>query len=183
MRGRLYARQPGLKCGDCADSSRTATTAILGTSSCNSSSRFAPSRLPPKNVTPVTLPPGRLRLATRPILHRIVTDDEHYRDGRGGSLGRLQPQACWPTITATFRRDQIGGERRQPVQLIVRPALLDRDVASFDEPFLAQALAERRHEMRERRGGECCEETRPPASPAAARAPRAATPPPRRRAA
>jgi hypothetical protein len=41
--------------------------ATLGTSACNSSSRFAPSKLPPKNVTPVRLPCGRFRLGTRPI--------------------------------------------------------------------------------------------------------------------
>jgi len=39
--------------------------AALGTSSRSSSNRFAPSVLT-INVTPVTLPPGRLRLETRP---------------------------------------------------------------------------------------------------------------------
>ena len=37
----------------------------VGTSSCSSSSRFGPSSTV-NEVTPVTLPPGRLRLATRP---------------------------------------------------------------------------------------------------------------------
>src|SRR5262249_38733531 len=45
-----------------------------------------------------------------------------------------------------------GGEARQPIRLIVSPALLDDDIASFDESFLTQPFAEFRHEMRKRRG-------------------------------
>jgi hypothetical protein len=41
--------------------------------------------------------------------------------------------------------------------MIVRPALLDRDVLSFDEPGLLQALAQRIHQMRERRGRRAAE--------------------------
>ena len=42
-------------------------TSVAGASSCNSSNRFGPSSA--FNVTtPVALPPGRLRLATRPDL-------------------------------------------------------------------------------------------------------------------
>jgi hypothetical protein len=37
----------------------------VGTSSCNNSSRFGPTSTF-KEVTPVTVPPGRFRLATRP---------------------------------------------------------------------------------------------------------------------
>jgi hypothetical protein len=40
---------------------------ILGTRSCSSPSRFDPSSVS-KLLTPVTLPPGRLKLATRPNL-------------------------------------------------------------------------------------------------------------------
>src|SRR5438128_2648166 len=40
--------------------------AARGTNSCKSPSRFAPSS-PLMELTPVTLPPGRLRLATRPV--------------------------------------------------------------------------------------------------------------------
>ena len=41
-------------------------TVVVGTSSCSSSSRFCPTSTF-KLVTPVMLPPGRFRLATRPI--------------------------------------------------------------------------------------------------------------------
>src|SRR6202007_2296511 len=44
---------------------RTPIVPALGTSSCSSSSRFGQSS-PRKAATPVSLPPGRLRLATRP---------------------------------------------------------------------------------------------------------------------
>ncbi len=44
-----------------------AIVVALGTSWRSSSSRFAPNT-PPKKLTPVTLPPGRLRLATRPFV-------------------------------------------------------------------------------------------------------------------
>ena len=40
--------------------------AARGTSSCNSPTRLVPSS-PLMELTPVTLPPGRLRLATRPV--------------------------------------------------------------------------------------------------------------------
>jgi hypothetical protein len=45
---------------------------------------------------------------------------------------------------------QIGREARQPMKLIVRPALLDHHVLAFYEPRLVQTLAERHHDIRER---------------------------------
>jgi hypothetical protein len=46
--------------------------------------------------------------------------------------------------------NQIGRHRRQPMELIVRPALFDCHVLAFYEPRLVQALAERHHDIRER---------------------------------
>ena len=83
------------------------------------------------------------------ISDRIVADHEHDWNGRGGAPGRLHRWA----IADDHRHlaaDQIGREARQPIDLIVRPALLDRHVLAFYEPRLAQALAECRHDMRER---------------------------------
>src|SRR5262249_4811105 len=54
--------------------------------------------------------------------------------------------------------EQVGGEARQPIRLIVRPALLDSDVASVDEPFLAQAVAKLCHDRRERRSGRAAQQ-------------------------
>jgi hypothetical protein len=39
--------------------------------------------------------------------------------------------------------DQIADYCRQPIQLVVRPAVFDRYILSFDIARLAQALAER----------------------------------------
>jgi len=64
--------------------------AACGTSSCSSPSRFA-SRVGLKLKTPVVLPPGRLRLATRPLADRIVGEYANDRDifrGRHGSPHR-----------------------------------------------------------------------------------------------
>src|SRR5262249_43749996 len=55
-------------------------------SSCKSPSCFATSPTL-REVVPVTLPPGRLRLTTRPAWDRIDSDHEHKRSGRARSLG------------------------------------------------------------------------------------------------
>ena len=47
----------------------------LGTTSCSSSSRFGPTSTF-KLVTPVTLPPGRFRLATSPTLTGSVAAEK-----------------------------------------------------------------------------------------------------------
>ena len=57
-----------------------------------------------EKVTPVTLPPGRLRLATRPALTGSPAAREDDRDRRGRGLGRERRSAVRPTITATRRR-------------------------------------------------------------------------------
>ena len=98
------------------------------------------------------MPSGRLRLATRPHLHRIITDDEHERHRRAGNPHRRQHRRRVADDHGRLPAHQIGGEARQPIRLIVSPALLDDDIASFDEPFLAQPFAEFRHEVRKRRG-------------------------------
>ena len=79
--------------------------------------------------------------------------------------------------------NQIGRQLRQPIELILGPAVFDRHVLALDIAGLLQALAECAQTVRDTCQAMRRRETRSPASPAAARAPRAATPPPRRRAA
>ena len=79
------------------------------------------------------------------------------------------------TITATCRRTKSAAKRRQPIVLILRPAVFDCDVLAFDVAGFAQALAECRHKIFADRVGDAAAETRSPASPAAAPAPRAAS--------
>ena len=71
-------------------------------------------------LTPVTLPPGGGNEAE---LHGIGTDREHNRYARGRGLGG---ERGGRRATRGDHRDppgdQVGRERRQPVELIVRPA-------------------------------------------------------------
>ena len=127
---------------------RTATRAILGTSSRNSSNRFAPRWPPPKNVTPVRFSSGLFRAATSPIFTGSSPTTNTIGTVALGSPGHFRRKT-----TADDHRhlsaDQIGGEARQPIRLIVCPALLDNDVLAFDKPFLAQAFAKLRYKLRE----------------------------------
>ena len=86
-----------------------------------------------RTLTPVTLPPGRLRLATRPSL----TGSSPVAKTIGivvvaalaaSAAGVLPPVDDHGHLAA----DQIGRQRRQPVVLALRPAIFDRDVAALD---------------------------------------------------
>src|SRR5262245_6816298 len=88
--------------------------------------------------TPVALPPGRLRLATRPIATRSVPIAKTIGIviGRGfGSERRWRAARrgyhCHPPA------DQIGGQVRQPIILSRRPAEFDRHILTFDIARLA----------------------------------------------
>ena len=100
---------------------------------------------------PVTLPPGRLRLATRPA-------------STGSSpmlktIGMVVVAALAASAAACCRRgddgdptaDQVGRQFRQAIVVIVRPAVFDRHVAALDVAGFAQALAECRHAICGRR--------------------------------
>ena len=112
-------------------------------------SRFAPSSAEMK-PTPVTLPPGRLRLATRPSL----TGSPPVAN----TIGIVVVAALAASAASVFADDhgdppanQLGHQRRQPVGLIFRPAVFDRDVLALDEACFLQALAERGHAVRRSR--------------------------------
>ena len=94
----------------------TATRAAPGTSSRSSSSRFA-ANSPLKKLTPVRLPPGRARLATRPSL----TGSSPTRK----TIGMVVVAALAANAGVSGRGDhgdlppdQIGRQRRQPIELI-----------------------------------------------------------------
>src|SRR5258708_4198759 len=94
---------------------RYATMPADGTSSCRSANRLAPSA-ELNTLMPVTLPPGRLRLATRPRPAR--GKDRRY-----------------------FQVDEFGGEPRQSVIMTFRPAVFDRHVLADNKTGLAESLA------------------------------------------
>ena len=108
-------------------------------------SRKSPAALPPSSAVmkldPVTLPPGRLRLATRPTL----TGSPPVAKTIG-----IVVVAPWPRVPNGVSADdhghlpanQVGRQRRQTVGLILRPAIFDRDVLALDIACFLQALAE-----------------------------------------
>jgi hypothetical protein len=56
--------------------------------------------------------------------------------------------ALWfPTITATCRRIK-SATSRQPIKVIFRRAVFDRDVLRLDEACFLEALAQRSYEVR-----------------------------------
>ena len=56
------------------------------------------------------------------------------------------------TITATLRPNQIGRQRRHPVELTLRPAIFDRDVPALDEAASLKPLAKRGNRAHRCRG-------------------------------
>jgi hypothetical protein len=101
-------------------------------------------------VTPVTLPPGRLKLATRPAA-TVATAGEDDRDRRG----RVFCCACgngaaYGRDDVDLAADEFGGQCGQPIILALHPAVFDRDVLALDVAGFAQSLVERRSERRKR---------------------------------
>ena len=97
---------------------------------------------------PVALPPGRLRLATRPSLTgssplvktmgMVEVAALAARADAHGRSRRAQPPAA----------HQIGGQRGQSVISTVGPAVFDFEILPFDVAGLVEALAKRVHVMR-----------------------------------
>ena len=115
----------------------------VGTSSCASSSRFGPSSAL-NTVTPVRLPPGRLRLVTSPS----VTGSSPMPKTTGIVAVAAFARRC---RRATHRgnhghptANQIGRQFRQPVVLIRRETVFDRDVLALDETRFLQPRSCRR---------------------------------------
>ena len=102
---------------------------------------------------PVALPPGRLRLATRPAPDRVDGGYEHDRNGGGGGLRRQRAGRCAADDHRHRPADQIVGQSRKPLGLVVRPAIFDRNVLTFDKACFAQASPQSGHEVLGARGG------------------------------
>src|SRR5262245_33979695 len=130
-----------------------AKRAALGSSSCRSSSRFAASSTP-KSVMPVTLPPGRLRLATRPGLHRVAGGAKHDRDRRRCVLGcKCRRHAEGRGDEGDLAANEVGCQFRQAIDVVMRPPEFDGHVLALDVAALAPSLAESSHSICERLWG------------------------------
>ena len=75
----------------------------VGTNSCSSSSRFGPSSTP-RVVTPVRLPPGRLRLATSPASTGSTPIEKTIGIVVVAAFAAGAAGVPVATITATWRR-------------------------------------------------------------------------------
>ena len=120
-------------------------------------------------LTPVRLPPGRARLATRPVLDRVAAAEKTIGIVEvalfAASAEGVPPGRDHVDLAA----DEIGGQCGQPIIAALRPAVFDRHVLSLDVAGFAQSLAERGHKRCNGRA-RCCRGSRSPASPSAARA-------------
>ena len=118
-------------------------------------------------LTPVTLPPGRLRLATRPSLTGSLPVCEHDRDRRGRRLGRERRRADRRSaaITATGRRTSSAASAGSRSN---RPSAQRYSIATLwpsMKPALAAARDANAGEVRIHAGAACrCRESRSSAS-------------------
>src|SRR5262249_23200436 len=96
---------------------------------------------------------GPIEASDDPELHGVATDHEHDRKSRSRRLG------CTDSGSAGSRNDyghslvrQVGRERREPIILTVRVAVLDRYVSAFGISHFAQPPAECSEKMCELSG-------------------------------
>ena len=118
-------------------------TLAVGINSCSNCSRFgAISTF--VWVTPVTLPPGRLRLATRPIWMGSAPVSKTIGMVVVAAFAASAAGVLVAAITATWRLNQISHHRRQLIVLALRPAVFDRDILAIDVTGFAQPFEKSR---------------------------------------
>src|SRR5262249_9881630 len=132
-----------------------ATRVAAGTSARRSSSRFAVNS-PTRKLMPVRLPSGRERLATRPSLTGSSATAK--------TMGIVVVAALAANATAgpplvvigdqpNPSANQLGRQRRQPVHLILGPAVFDRHILALDIAGVFEAPAKSAQPVRHRVGG------------------------------
>ena len=83
----------------------------VGTNSCSIPSSLAARGTTVKTI-PVILPPGRLRLATKPTLNRIGPDDEYDGRRRGCRFARLRRIGAGPYDRGHLPTNEISRQSR-----------------------------------------------------------------------
>ena len=93
-------------------------------------------------VKPVTLPPGRAKLATNPPPDRVGGRREHDRHGAGRlqQRGHIRSSTCHNDVRR--ERNQFDRKAASAVKIAPSPASVDPDVAAFRPPGLQQPLPE-----------------------------------------
>ena len=97
---------------------------------------------PVKKLMPVRLPPGRARLATRPSLTGSSATAKTMGIVVVAALAASAERASGRGDHGDLPANQFGRQRRQPIDLTLRPAVFDRDVLALDIAGVLQALAE-----------------------------------------
>ena len=123
---------------------RSPITAAFGASSCSNSSRLGASVLYRK-VVPVTLPPGRLRLETRPSLTASPPIENTIgMVAVAGFGGKWRRRALDRNDHGHPAANQVGRQCWQSVEATLRPAVFDRDVAALDIAGFVEASPDAR---------------------------------------
>src|SRR5262249_12730738 len=110
---------------------RTARTLAAGTSSYKSPSCFAGSG-PAIKFTPVRLPPGRLRLVTRPAWTGSMPVSRTIGIVVVGAFAASAQGPSPATSTVICRPNQFRRQRWQAIVFTLGPTVFDRDVLAFD---------------------------------------------------
>src|SRR5262245_56050009 len=125
---------------------RCAMVLVVGTSSCNNSSRFGATSVF-KWVTPVTLPPGRLKLATRSSWTGLAANSTTNRNGRRRCPCRKRCRSRGRGYHGHLTMNQISRQCGQPFVFIPGEAIFDSDVLTLDKACVFQTLTERGEEL------------------------------------
>jgi hypothetical protein len=134
------------------DEQRLMTVAV-GSSSCSSSSRFGATSTF-NWVTPVMLPPGRLRLATSPSLIGSPPVSKTIGITAVAALAASAAGGADSGDDAHLSPHEIGRPLRQPLVSVLCPPVFDLDVAALDVTAFAQPLPEGSQHRRLRFGGD-----------------------------
>src|SRR5262245_16091084 len=119
-----------------------------GRNSRKNPSCFAPSSTEMK-LTPVTLPPGRLRFATRPSLTGSPPTTKTMGTVVVAALA-ARAAGVLPTIRGYLPAKKVRDQKRQSVSLTLGRAVFDQDVLALDIASLLHALVERGHPVKRR---------------------------------
>src|SRR5215831_6074407 len=110
-----------------------------GTTSCNSSSRLSATSVFWSD-NPVTLPPGRGRLATRPLPMGSPATAKTNRDHRCGLLSRRNGGSSIGDDNVDVEPNELSCQFGIALAASLRIPIFNREIATFDPAELAQPL-------------------------------------------
>src|SRR5262249_19716694 len=102
-------------------------------------------------LTPVALPPGRARLATRPSLTGSVPTPKTIGIVVVAALAARAPCRSPGVAINGDAADEVGHNRWQTIELAVQQMVLHRHVLALDVAGIVEALAKRTNSARIRR--------------------------------